>query len=100
MSRQLEQVAEEKSKNRAIRLARVLDLGLSDAVERAGGELLGLSIRYGDFDVLMTIKAVFPAGQMVAFVGAGSMGDCFLKGAREAGNDSLRWKPDRWAKAG
>ena len=99
MTRQLEQGMEDKSRNRAIRLARTLDQGLSDAVERAGGELLGLSVRYGEFDVLMTVKAVFPGGQMVAFVGAGSMGDCFLKAEREGKQDQLRWKPDRWAKS-
>jgi hypothetical protein len=78
-------------------LLKAVDGGLDAAVSRAGGELTGYSVKFGYEDCLMVLKAVFPAGPMVAFVGAGDASGCYLKATREAGSDSLQWRQDKWA---
>jgi hypothetical protein len=70
--------------------------GLEDAVSRNGGELLGLGIKFGDGELLMTLRAVFPAGRVVAFVGSENMPSAFVKATREAGRDQLRWREDKF----
>lgn len=72
--------------------------GLSAGVSRAGGELVGFSVKFGEADVFCTLRADFPAGRMVAFVGADDLSGCLVKAAREAKSDALRWKKDKWAR--
>jgi hypothetical protein len=50
--------------------------------------------------VLVTIKATFPGGPQVAFVGAEDVAGALRKGMREAARDSLNWKEDKWARTG
>jgi hypothetical protein len=96
MSRQLEarlEVQQQKAN------AAVLDAvygGLEAAVVRAGGELTGFNVRLGEGDVLAVLKAVFPGGAMVGFVGAESLADVLRKATREAGRDMVKWRPDKW----
>lgn len=97
MSRQLEQEWEERSKREREYLLMSVSGGLIMAVERAGGQLLGLSLKISEYDCLMTLRAQFPGGRMIAFVGAGDMAECFSKGTREAKMDNLRWKADKYA---
>ena len=98
MTRQLERGREDRWRKRADRLARACEDGLTDAVGHAGGELTGVSVRIDPYECVMTIKAIFPAGPMVGFVGAGSLGDCVLKAERDSHSDQVRWRPDKWAK--
>lgn len=83
---------------RAARLARVVDFGLIDAVSRAGGQLLGLSVKYSNGEVLVTLRTLMPSGRMICFVGGETLGACILKAARDANNDNLRWREDRYAR--
>lgn len=96
MSRQLEQANEERSKkfDRALKLA--ANGGLADAVERAGGELRGFSFKQDPWECLLTVRATFPAGKMVGFIGAPTLGGCLVKCLREAERDAVRWRADKW----
>lgn len=83
---------------RARRLARITEGGLVDAVSRAGGQLLGFSAKYSNGEVLVTLRAVLPAGRMISFVGSETLGGCLLKAYRDANNDKLAWREDRYAR--
>lgn len=97
MSRTLE-VGQETAATRHIeRTYRCLTGGLATAVNYAGGQLVGISIKYTEFDVLLTLRAEFPGGRMVCFVGASDLAQGFVKATRDAGRDALRWRKDRYA---
>jgi hypothetical protein len=70
--------------------------GLDDAVSHAGGDLTGFSVRISDLDCLMTVRAQFPGGHMIAFVGAEDLAAVLVKAAREARSDALRWRVDNF----
>jgi hypothetical protein len=92
----LEQFGEERQAKRNKAIAQAVEFGLLEGVGRAGGELTGLAVKYGGGDCLVVVKAVFPSGPQVAFVGAEDLGGCLIKAAREASRDKLRWRADRY----
>jgi hypothetical protein len=92
------QAQEGKTERRLVAGGRALDGGLAAGVERAGGELLGYSFKVGEYDTLLTLRAVFPAGRMIAFVGGDTALSALVKAVSEAKADSLRWREDRFAK--
>lgn len=70
--------------------------GLFDAVGHAGGVLTGFSIKLSDYETLCTLRAVFPAGSRIAFVGADDLPAVLAKSMRDAGSDRLQWRNDRF----
>lgn len=96
MTTSLEVEAEVRQQARALRLFRILDGGLEAAVGRAGGELTGFSAKMSGVDTLLTLRAVFPGGKMIAFAGGLTLGAALEKAYREAKTDALRWRPDKW----
>lgn len=74
--------------------------GLEKGVERAGGLLTGISVKFGADGCLLTIKAEFPAGAMVGFVGGEDLPAVLRKGAGDAGRDQVKWREDRWRSNG
>lgn len=98
MSRQLEARIEEASRARQAKVLEAVYGGLYDAVGRAGGELTGLNVKWDGAEVLLVIKAVFPGGPMVGFVGAEDLAGGLVKAAREAVTDSIKWRADKWAR--
>lgn len=86
----------EDEQRRATRLWRISSGGLHTAISRAGGELLGMSVRYGKQDCLVTLRLRFPAGRFVCFVGGYSLAECLLKAYRDANNDRLKLKVDEY----
>lgn len=70
--------------------------GLIGGVERAGGQLLRLSVVLAEGDCLMVLKAEFPAGVMVGFVGAEDLPSVLRKGAALAVRDKVVWREDKW----
>lgn len=88
--------AEIRQARLAERVFRCLDGGLWQAVAYAGGQLEGFSVKSTEVDALMTLRARFPGGAMVAFVGADTVTACIIKATREAGGDRLRWRADKW----
>lgn len=92
-------IAAARFDRRARRLYRELDGGLEAALTGQGAHLKGLSLKVGADDYLVTLRADFEGKAMICFVGASTAGNCFLKAAREARANKLRWKVDKWAKA-
>ena len=68
--------------------------GLSDSVSYGGGDLHGLSMKFNAVECLMTLRADFPGGPMVAFIGGEDMASTFCKAMREAKGERLSWRED------
>ncbi len=82
---------------RNLLLYRALTGSLASAIERGGGLLCGMSVKINGYDCLVTLRAEFPGGAQVAFIGGETPAGCFLKAMREAKSETLRWKADRYA---
>lgn len=96
MSRQLEKTIEERAAKETAALLLSLDGGLEDAVEWTGAVLQGFSVSLRGADVLMVIRADFPAGRRVCFVGASDLPALFAKCSREVKSGRAKWKDDKW----
>lgn len=71
--------------------------GLEAAVDYAGGQLSGLSVSFRGSDVLLTVRAHFPAGGMICFVGSDDLPRVLGKAEREVKSGRVHWKEDKWA---
>lgn len=96
MSRQLEAIIEERQARREKGIIKAVEYGLVGSVGHAGGELVGFSVLYRGSDVLLVLKAVFPGGKQVSFVGSDTLGSALVKACREARADKLVWKKDQY----
>lgn len=97
MSRQLDQKIEDRARRAKESALLALYGGLEDAISHAGGELTGFSVKLRGYDTLMTVRALFPAGAQVAFVGAEDLPAVFVKAMKEGKRDELRWRGDTYA---
>jgi hypothetical protein len=96
MSKVKEEVEGFKVSRRSEKLAEVLDHGLSGTIAYQGGELTGFSMKIGNVDFLITLRAYFPAGHRISWVGAASMVECILKAERLAAEGGLSWAKDKY----
>lgn len=96
MSKKDTEKTETKIARRAEALEECCDHSLAGMVAYAGGTLTGFSIKIGRVDTLLTVRALFPAGHMIAWVGGESIVEVLLKSVRLASADSLRWKADKY----
>lgn len=96
MTRTNEAPAERKAAARLVKMELALSGGLEDAIGHSGGVLLGVSLKISEYDCLMTLRAEFPGGGMVAFVGGSGIKECFLKAMLASRRDLLRWKEDKY----
>ena len=69
---------------------------LERAIDRAGGQLLRLSVSFDGFGCLLVLKAEFPAGTMIGFVGGEDLAQVLRKGTAEAARDKITWREDKW----
>lgn len=97
MSRLLEQQREEKQRKADVALVAAIEFNLAAAVGHSGGELLGFSAKLNHADCLLILRAQFPGGLQVAFVGSSSLADALRKGVRLGLADELNWRADRYA---
>jgi hypothetical protein len=97
MARSREAAAEAAQEKRLRAAGKVVDGGLVEGVSRAGGELLGFSVKLSPYDVLITLRAEFPGGRMVGFIGGETLSGALVKAQREAASDAIKWREDRWA---
>lgn len=74
--------------------------GLESGVAHAGGELVGLSVKFDGAGCLLTLKAHFPGGVMVGFVGGDDLAHVLRKAAAEAVRDNVKWREDKWRNNG
>lgn len=86
------------AERKRLRGGRILDGGLARAISHAGGELVGFSVKLSQDDCLVVLKADFPGGRMVGFVGGETLIGTLLKATSEAKGDHVRWRADRWVK--
>lgn len=98
MSRQLEQAGEDRTRRRQDAVVRALEFGIVKGLESQGAQLRGFSVRYSEWECLITVRARVEGAPCVTFVGSEDMIGCFVKLAREASNGGLRWKEDSFAK--
>ncbi len=70
--------------------------GLESGVEHSGGVLHGLSVKFDGAGCLLTLKAEFPGGMMVGFVGGDDLAHVLRKGASKAVRDGVKWRKDKW----
>ncbi len=75
-----------------------LEFELEGAVAHSGGVLTGFSVKIGNADVLMTLRAIVSGRPMIAWVGCPDLPSMFRKAVTEAYHDGLVWKPDAYAK--
>lgn len=97
MTRQLDQVREERETKRRIALVKALEYELPGVLEIQGITLLGFAVKYDAFECLMTVKGVIAGERHVCFVGGASVVDCILKAVQAAQYDRLRWRVDKYA---
>ena len=97
MTRSFETEEEQRKERKARLLLAVCSSGLSASVDRAGARLTGFSAKLAGDDCLLTIRAEFPGGPMIAWCGGETLANALLKAAREAQSDNLRWKVDEYA---
>lgn len=96
MSRQSDVKAEERETARRLEVIRALDFGLAGAIEFHGGELRGFSMKYNDFDCMLTLKASFEGKWFVSFVSSETMIGCILSTQRKAAHNAIEWTADKY----
>jgi len=96
MSRQLEQLQEEKSRRRHKAILLAVEGALETALSKTGYVLEGFSVNLSGGDCLITLRGFKESKRFVAFVGAGDLGSCLVKALREAGADRLAWRADKY----
>jgi len=98
MANQLEQRLAERQMQVNNEVLAAIEFELVGSVAHAGGVLTGISVKFGDADVLMTLRAHLGGSPKVAFVGCPDLASCLRKAVGEAYSDSLRWREDTFAK--
>lgn len=96
MTRQLDAKREIRELKRRDRLVKGLEFSLAGAIQFQGGVLRGLSIRYGDFDCLLTLKADFEGAWKVSNVSSDTMMNVLLKTISDAEKGRLSWRADKY----
>lgn len=75
---------------------RALDYELFGYLQHSGAVLRGLSVKIREEDVLLTLRLFVDGEAMVAFIGAETMSETFLKAVRMAKNDKLTLQADKY----
>lgn len=94
----MEEVRQKKQVERDKSLVAAIEFELAGSIGHAGGELLGFSVRFGESDCLLTLRALVTSNRCIAFVGAPGLADCFRKAVVDAYHDRLTWKVDKYEK--
>ena len=98
MDEQMTLLGEKRKLAYQVALVRALEYELEGSVAHAGALLTGFSVKLGEGETLITLRAVLAGRNQIAFVGSGDLPSCLLKVIREAMGDKLRWKDDKYVK--
>lgn len=98
MSRLLDQQIEEKQLRLNLEIVSAVEFDLVGTVAHLGGVLVGFSVKFGEVDCLMTLRAEFEGIRMVCFVGAPDLGSCLRKSVCEGHQNRLRWREDQFGR--
>lgn len=96
MTRQLEQVREDRQKKSDMAVLLAIDGGLTADVGRSGAVLSGFSVRLDGGDCLLTLRAELAGRRQISFVGAETLTAALIKVCREARRDRLVWRADKY----
>lgn len=94
MSRQLEQVREDRQKAQDKAVLIAVEYGLEDAVRTSKREFYGFAAQYRGDGWLLTLKAGLGEDREIAFVGGETLGGALIKAVSLAGRDGLKWRKD------
>lgn len=97
MALSMDEIRTKKQREIDKSLVAAVEFELAGAIAHAGGELTGISVKFGELDCLMTLRAVVTSNKCIAFVGAPTLSDCFRKAVTDAYHDRLKWREDKWA---
>lgn len=98
MTNQLEVKLQERQQQVNNEVLAAVEFELVGSVAHAGGVLSGISVKFGDSDVLMTLRANLGGRRQVAFVGCPDLASCLRKAVVEAYSDGLKWREDQFAR--
>lgn len=98
MPRLDEAPVEQKQERQANELFKALDYGLVGAIGHLGGKLLGFSMRVEEWECLLTLRVEFDYGRKVCFVASSDIQNTLRKAYREARDNKLKWREDRYGK--
>ena len=96
MSRQLEAVQEARQKKHNSAVVAAVDYQLVEAVQRAGGVLLGFSVKLSGDDCLITLRVLLGGREQIAFVGGATLGLTLIKCVRLALSDKLSFRDSKF----
>ena len=96
MSRLLEQLVEERSKKRQLKIVAAIEFELERSVQHAGAELVGFSVKLRPGECLLVLRVILAGRDQVAFVGAEDLGSCLIKAVHLARSDKLAWRADKY----
>lgn len=96
MTRQADVDSEARDQKRRDALYKALSFDIVGALDYHGAVLRGLSIKYDENNVLLTVRADRGGHASVCFIGSDSIVNCILKLASEASHNNLHWKDDRY----
>lgn len=97
MTRQTDVVSEERTSREHLALVKAIEFDLVGAVAHSGGVLTGFSVKLGEWETLVTLRAIVAGRPQIAFVGADTLMYCILKSVREAKADKLQWRADKYS---
>lgn len=97
MSRQLDLKREELQAKRDYEVLAAVEFELVGSIAHVGGVLRGFSVKIGEGDTLLTLRADFEGSSMVAFVGSPDIGSCLRKAVHQVFSNEVNWKADEWA---
>jgi hypothetical protein len=100
MSRQLEAASEGRDDRSRQALVRAIEYELDDSLRAAGALMTGFSVRYEEYETLITLRAIVEGSPQICFVGAETMKGAILKCVREAKAGKLRWRSDKFTRLG
>lgn len=96
MTRHLDADHEERQSKRRDACVNALEYELPIALRLQDIEFYGFSVKYDDYECLMTLKADVHGVRSVAFVASDGPVGCVIKATKMARAQRLRWKEDAY----
>lgn len=100
MSRQLEAAREGRAERGRKALVRAIEYELDDSLRASGALMTGFSVRYEEYETLITLRAILDGTPSICFIGAETIKGAILKCVREAKQGKLKWRPDKFTQLG
>lgn len=96
MTRQGDAAQEDRLSKRNAALIRAVEFELVNSLQAAGAVLLGFSLRYEEWECLITLRAVVGEEKRICFVGSDTIANALVKCVRDCKANKLHWKEDKY----